>query len=223
MHTPYTSIWTFRDTWARIVYRTKYTLFLQDSHSWALSLCSLASVSHCPSISAPSPPFHAALKAGPWSVCHGLACFVTELRPPLFKTTLPTCPSFLFLLSLPSFFEGFFHTWEGQNSSQQLIFSILVKWSPFTNSPLHLSVLIAPVYRAYNSLCTLLADIVADIERLSIMSPCFTLQLKLHCLVCYVLLTLQSWLCIPFSNTVFECHIASCLFYVLYNKMPDCI
>lgn len=79
---------------------------------------------------------------------------------------------------------------------QQLTFSILVKWSPFTKRPLHLSVLIAHFCLPYNSLCTLLADIVADIERLTIMSPCFTLLLKLHCLVCYVLLALQSRLCI---------------------------
>lgn len=128
-------------------------------------------------------------------VCYGALSAPLQNNSPFL---LPTCPSFLFLLSFSSScFEGFFHTWEGQSSTQQLIFSILVKWSPFTKSPLHLSVLIARVYRPYNSLCTLLADIVADIERLTIMSPCFTLQLKLHCLVCYVLLALQSWLCIP--------------------------
>ena len=87
---------------------------------------------------------------------------------------------------------------------QRLTFSILVKWSPFTKSPLHLSALIAHVCLPYNSLRTPLADIVADIERLTIMSPCFTLLLKLRCVMFY-------WHCSPgcaslFLSTVFECH-----------------
>ena len=120
---------------------TKY-VFSQDSHFWAVCPSSSSSSSslslsflslHCPlpppSISPPSPPFHADLKAGPWSVCRGLACFVMELCLPPLQQQLslpsPHLPSFIPpLISFPFWiwvviylFFFFFHIWGGQNST----------------------------------------------------------------------------------------------------------
>lgn len=145
-----------------------------------------------------------------------------------YPSLLLTCP-LLFLLLSRSPFESelllfFFHIWGEQNSTlYQLTFSILVKWSLFTKSPLHLSALIAHVCLPYNSLRTPLADIVADIERLTIMSPCFTLLLKLRCVMFY-------WHCSPrcaslFLSAVFECHSLSTrphacsVYYITSNQV----
>lgn len=76
----------------------------------------------------------------------------------------------------------------------------LVKWSS-----LYLFVLIDPVCLPCNSLCTWVADIVVDIECFNITTPCFTLLLKLHCLLCYILVVLQPGHVSHFLNAVFEC------------------
>lgn len=124
---------------------------LQDSLPWVLSLSSVPD----PSLTVSS--LFRRFKG--WSLKCLLWPRLFLLNLPLHNNDpalLPTYPPSSSLSLLSSFVSDLlFPPWGMLTSMlQQLTFSILFKWSPFTKSTFHLSVLIACVCLPYNTLCT---------------------------------------------------------------------